>query len=70
MRDSRNSFNYVNRQDPIEKELGKKTVKDVLKLPKSIFDDVGPKQRTASQNDLKEHSGINERKKSRGCRES
>jgi hypothetical protein len=44
---------YINRQEPIDRELGRKTVKSVLKLNSSIFEHVSPKDRPASPGDLK-----------------
>jgi hypothetical protein len=44
---------YINRQDPIEREIGKNIVKEVLKLNKSIFDEVNSKQSAESRKDLK-----------------
>jgi hypothetical protein len=44
---------YINRQEPIEKELYKQVIKSVLKLNASIFEEVNQKGRPASPGDLK-----------------
>lgn len=44
---------YIKKQDPIERELCKLIVRDVLKLNKSVFDEVLSKQTMSGPSDLK-----------------